>query len=79
MSKPVTPADSRHNLAIVQGIIDDFPKETSGAVGIHALAQLADLMPSDQFLNFVHDALHHATTGQMPQPEEQQPEEGQLS
>lgn len=71
MAKAVTPAEARKNLAIVHTMIDQLPKDQSAVVGINALGQLADLMPHEEFVQWIDGALHHATTGQIP-PEDTQ-------
>lgn len=71
--------DGRKNEAVANAILDEYPKEVSGAVGIHALGKLADTMPHEEFVEFVQAALQHATTGQMPESEETTSQTGQPS
>lgn len=73
MAKPVTPSDSRKNLAIVHTLIEELPKDQAAVVGMNALGQLADVMPHEEFVQWIDGALHHATTGQVPTEETQQP------
>lgn len=63
--------DARKNEAVAQTIVQEYPKDISGMVGMHALGKLADMMPHEEFVAFVQAALQHATTGQVPEPQEQ--------
>jgi hypothetical protein len=65
----VTPQDARKNEAIAQAMVQQEPSTVSGQVGLHALGKLADMLPHEEFLKFVNDAVQAATTGQQPQEE----------
>lgn len=68
----VTPADSRKNEAVAHAMVEKEPATISGQVGLHALGKLADMMPHEEFLEFVNNAVQSATTGQPPPDEDSQ-------
>lgn len=70
--KPITPQESRQNIELAHRVIAGEPAEIVEQVGILALGQLADLLPSPDFEKFINDAVHHATTGEQPQDQPQQ-------
>lgn len=77
-AKPVTPSDARKNAALARAVVQNETPAIAGQVGLHALALLADMLPTEQFAQFVNDAVHHATTGEIPQdqPQQQQDQTG---
>ncbi len=70
----VTPKDVRQNEVVATAIVEHQPKDVSGHVGIIALGKLTELLRHDEFVKFVSDALHHATTGEIPPDEDQEQE-----
>lgn len=58
--------DARKNEVVANAVVDDYPKEISAAVGIHALGRLSEMMPHEEFVEFIEAALHHSMTGEMP-------------
>jgi hypothetical protein len=75
----VSPRDYKKNEAVAEAVIDNESKDVAAMVGIHALAKLTELMPHPQFLQFVNDAIRHATTGQPPQEDAGQSQQSSQS
>jgi hypothetical protein len=69
-----TPQDYKKNEAIAHAMVDNEPISVSGQVGLHALGKLAELMPHEEFSEFLNDAVQAATTGQQP-PEDSETQE----
>lgn len=67
--------DAKQNEAIAHKLVDSESSTVSGQVGLHALAKLAEMLPTKEFLDFVNTAVESAHTGQPPQ-EEQEPAPG---
>jgi hypothetical protein len=72
MSAKLSLKDAKQNEAICDKLIESEPRTVSAQVGIHALAKLAEMLPTKEFLEFVNTAVQSATTGQPPQEEQQQ-------
>lgn len=69
MAKSITPHEAKLNEAIVHALIDNLPKDVAAVVGINALGELSELMPHEDFVRFVDEAVHHALTGRVPAEE----------
>lgn len=67
-----SPKDARKNEAMAHMLIEQQQPTIAAKVGLHALAQLADMMPHEEFTNFINDALQEASTGQQPPDEDSQ-------
>lgn len=70
-----TPQDAKKNEAMAHAMVDNETSIVSAQVGLHALGQLAEMMPHQEFADFLNSAVQSATTGQPPQ-EEQEPDSG---
>jgi hypothetical protein len=73
--------DAKQNEALASKLIDSEDKQVSAIVGLHALGQLAEMMPTKEFLQFVNESVEAANnivqgTASQPEAQEQgEPEE----
>lgn len=65
-----TPKDAKKNEALAHAMADNEPPVIMAQVGLHALGKLTELMPHEEFAEFLNASLQSATTGQPPAEED---------
>lgn len=64
--------DAKQNEAIAHKMVESETSTVAAQVGLHALAKLAESLPTTEFLKFVNDAVQSAKSGQPPPDEDSQ-------
>lgn len=73
-----TPQDAKKNEAMAHAMADNETPVIMAQVGMHALGKLTELMPHEEFAEFINGALQSATTGEPP-AEDNEAAEGESS